>query len=150
MRRKRSSKEHIAYCGLCCLDCFGYVQKIPDLARDLRKELRTAKFEKFARSVAKTAFGRVYKDYARCYQVLGAMVRFRCHTGCRNGGGPPFCKIRNCCNRKGHRGCWECSDFEICTKLHFLEGVHGDAHIRNLRILKKKGEAAFLRSKRNW
>jgi len=32
----------IAYCGLYCGDCHGYQGKIPDLARDLRKESRKA------------------------------------------------------------------------------------------------------------
>lgn len=36
----KQNKNPMAYCGLCCLDCFGYKGKIADLARDLRKELR--------------------------------------------------------------------------------------------------------------
>ncbi|MGB3340744.1 MAG: DUF3795 domain-containing protein [bacterium] len=150
MKNKKVSKKLIAYCGLCCLDCHGFVQKIPDLARDLRKELRASRYERFANFMAGTSFGKIYKDYACCYQVLGAMVRFRCHKGCRDGGGNPFCKIRKCCIKKGFKGCWECGDFEQCKKLDFLKGVHEDAHIMNLRILKKRGEIAFLKTKRNW
>jgi len=41
-------KDLIAYCGLYCGDCHGYKGKIPDLARDLRKELRQAKFNERA------------------------------------------------------------------------------------------------------
>ena len=149
-KQKKPGRKHIAYCGLCCLDCHGYVQKIPDLARDLRKELRSAKYAKFANFMAGTSFGRGFKDYARCYEVLGAMVKFRCHKGCRDGGGNPFCKIRKCCIKKKYTGCWQCDDFEGCKKLDFLKGVHDDAHLKNLRILKKKGEVAFLKSKRNW
>jgi len=43
----------VTYCGLCCLDCHGHTGKIADLARDLRKELRQAKYEKFADAIAK-------------------------------------------------------------------------------------------------
>lgn len=150
MKQTRASKKLIAYCGLCCLDCHGFVQKIPDLARDLRKELRASNYMQFANFMAGTSFGKVFKDYARCYEVLGAMVKFRCHKGCRGGGGNPFCKIRKCSTKKGLKGCWQCGEFEVCKKLDFLKGVHDDAHLKNLRILKRKGESAFLKSKRLW
>jgi len=150
MPATKDKKSLIAYCGLCCLDCFGYNAKIPDLARDLRKELRSSKFEKFADFISTYSFGAVYKDYKKCYDVLGAMVKFRCRKGCKDGGGPPFCKMRKCCQKKGLNGCWECDIFETCKKLDFLKPVHGDGHIKNLRILKKKGPAEFLKGKRNW
>jgi hypothetical protein len=150
MKKKRVTKKLIGYCGLCCLDCHGYTQKIPDLARDLRKELRASKYEKFADSMAGMSFGKAFKDYACCYQVLGMMLKFRCNKTCRGGGGDPFCKVRKCCVKKDLKGCWECSEFEKCSKLDFLRGVHNDAHIKNLRILKKKGEETFLKAKRNW
>lgn len=144
------NKSLIAYCGLCCLDCHGYKQKIPDLARDLRKELRSSKYEKFASALSTQSFGKGFKEYKKCYEVLGAMVKFRCHKGCRNGGGNPFCSIRKCCQKKELKGCWLCTEFESCKKLDTLRPVHDDAHIKNLIILRKKGEDAFLKGKRNW
>lgn len=63
----------IAYCGLYCGDCFGYKNKVADLARDLRKELRDSRFKRFADFSATTGFGKAYKDYDACYEVLGAM-----------------------------------------------------------------------------
>jgi hypothetical protein len=78
------------------------------------------------------------------------MVKFRCKKGCRRGGGPPFCTIRKCCIRKNSQGCWECGEFETCEKLTFLNDVHGDAHIRNLRIIRKKGIDIFISGKRLW
>jgi hypothetical protein len=140
----------ITYCGLYCGDCFGHKGVVADLARDLRKELRGSKFKSFADGVAETPFGKVYKDYDACYGVLGAMVKFRCKRGCRNDGGPPQCKIRNCCRKKGFEGCWECGEFEGCKKLDFLCAVHDDAHLKNLRTLKKKGPEEFVKGKRNW
>jgi hypothetical protein len=140
----------VAYCGLYCGDCFGHKGRVADLARDLRKELRDSKFKRFADFMATTGFGAVYKDYDACYEVLGAMVKFRCRRGCRGGGGPPRCKIRDCCRKKGLQGCWECGDFEGCGKLDFLGGVHGDAHLKNLRILSRKGPEAFITGKRHW
>lgn len=143
--------ETIAYCGLCCQDCQGYNGRIPDLARDLRKELRQSKYKKFADFMGQNPFGRKLKDYDTCYQVLGAMVKFRCRKGCRNGGGNPFCKVRACARKKGFEGCWLCEEFEDCKKLRGdLCEVHDDGHLKNLRRLKKKGVKAFLQGKRDW
>ena len=150
MSDKEQNENLIAYCGLYCVDCHGYNGKIPDLARDLRKELRDAKYDKFADFISQYSFGRDYKDYETCYKVLGAMVKFRCKKGCRSGGGSPFCKIRKCAQKKEFDGCWECSDFETCKELKFLEPVHGDAHIKNLRVIKKKGEKDFVKGKTLW
>ena len=140
----------ITYCGLCCLDCHAFTGKIPDLAHDLRKELRANKYDKFAHAISQQSFGKAFKDYDTCYEVLGSMVKFRCKKGCRNGGGPPFCKIRTCCQKKGFEGCWECNIFETCDKLDFLKPVHDDVHIKNLKIIKKKGTTNFIKGKRNW
>ena len=142
--------ELIAYCGLYCGECHGYTGKIADLARDLRKELRQAKYARMAAALAEMPFFAVYKDYDKCYEVLGAMVKMRCKRTCRGGGGPPFCKMRKCCQKKGIRGCWECDEFETCVHLDFLKSVHGDAHIKNLRILSKKGVDVFLAGKKYW
>jgi len=56
-------KELVAYCGLYCGDCFAYKEKIADLARDLRKELRQAKFERQAESMSTVSFFKVFEDY---------------------------------------------------------------------------------------
>jgi hypothetical protein len=143
-------EDLIAYCGLYCGDCHGYRGKIPDLARDLRKELRAARYDKLAAIIAEQSWGKIFADYEKCYELLGAMMKFRCKVGCRQGGGPPFCKIRTCCQRKEIQGCWECEEFETCGKLDFLRHVHGYAHLQNLRTLKKKGAAEFLKGKRYW
>ncbi len=140
----------VAYCGLCCLDCHGHTGKIADLARDLRKELRQVKYEKFADAIAKIPMGKPFEYYRQCYDLLGAMVKFRCKKGCRNGGGPPFCKIRKCCQEKKITGCWECSEPEACENLQFLKPVHGDAHLRNISTISKKGIDGFISGKRKW
>lgn len=140
----------VAYCGLYCGDCHGFSGKIPDLARDLRKELRAIRYEKFAEFISTFAFGKDFADYEKCYKVLGAMVGFRCRRGCRNGGGSPFCKIRKCAEKKGIEGCWVCESFEGCEKLEFLVPVHGDAHVKNLRAIKRKGLEGFVKGKRLW
>lgn len=138
----------IACCGLYCGDCINYKGEVADLARDLRKKLREAKFERVAQGLSK--FFKEFNDYEQCYAVLGAMVRLRCKRACRGGGGPPACKIRNCCQKKNIQGCWECEEFETCGKLDFLRPVHEDAHIKNLRKIRKQGVESFLTGARYW
>ena len=140
----------IAYCGLFCGGCFSYQGKIADLARDLRKELRQTRFDKTAESLSNLSFFKVFKEYPGCYEVLGAMVKLRCKNACRDGGGNPFCAIRKCCQKKGIEGCWQCDEFEDCRKMDFLKTNHGDAHIKNLRIVKKKGKKELLYGKKYW
>jgi hypothetical protein len=138
--------ELVAYCGLYCEDCFGYKGRIADLAKELRQELRQEKFGIMAKGIPFKEFD----HYDECYGVLGALVRLRCKNGCRSGGGNPFCPVRKCSQKKGYDGCWECSEFESCSKLDFLRVNHGDAHVKNLRKLKKQGIKGFLQGKRDW
>jgi hypothetical protein len=144
------NKNLIAYCGLYCGDCSGYQGKIADLARDLRKELRRVKFDLTAEFMSTLSFFQVFKYYPQCYDVLGAMVKLRCKNACRGGGGNPSCKIRNCSQKKGYEGCWECVKFETCEKLKFLKANHGDAHIKNLKKIARNGPEAFIKGKRLW
>ena len=144
------NKDLIAYCGLYCGDCVSYKGKVADLARDLRKELRAAKFDRTAEVLAAVPFFQAFINYNECYEVLGAMVKFHCRKTCRGGGGPPFCKMRKCCQQKGIEGCWECAEFETCENLDFLKAGHGEAHLKNLRTLKKKGVDAFLAGTKYW
>jgi len=130
----KKDKNLTAYCGLYCGDCFNYKGEIADLARDLRKKLRGAKFESVSKGLSK--YFKQFENYAQCYEVLGAMVRLRCPKTRRNGGGPPFCKIRKCCQDKEIQGCWECTEFETCPKMDFLKPIHNDAYIINLRNIK--------------
>ncbi len=143
-------KELVCYCGLYCGDCNSYKGKIADLARDLRKELRQANFEKEAALKSEISFFAAFKNYPQCYEVLGEMVKMRCKRACRGNGGPPGCKMRDCCRKKEIEGCWECADFETCKKLDFLKKFHDDAHIKNLRIIKKSGVDSFIKGKRYW
>ncbi len=139
-------KDLVAYCGLYCGDCHSYIGTIADLARDLRKELRKAKFDKIAAVIPFKEF----QHYKECYEVLGAMVRLRCKRTCRGGGGPPFCEIRKCCLKNDFEGCWQCEQIEGCDKLKFLEPVHKDAHIKNLRNIKKVGVDKWISSEHFW
>lgn len=145
-----SNIEGISYCGLYCAECPNHTGVIADLARDLRKELRTYRLDKTAEFLSTIPYFKTFEKYPECYEVLGAMVKLRCGKSCRNGGGNPSCKIRNCARKNQFDGCWECGEFESCEKLKFLEVGHGKAHIKNLRKIKKKGFEAFLAGKKPW
>jgi hypothetical protein len=58
-----------------------YTGRIPDLARDLRKELRRAHYEKFAEALSAYPFGSPFEKYRDCYDLLGLMMKFRCTKG---------------------------------------------------------------------
>lgn len=141
-------RKLVAYCDLYCGDCFFYKGDIANLSRDLRKKLREAKLEQHYKELSK--FAKEFNDYPVFYKVLGAMVKMRCKKACLNGGGPSFCKIRKCCQRRNLRGCWECNEFETCKKLDFLKPTHKDAHIKNLKIIKNQGIDKFIGGKRYW
>jgi len=138
----------VGYCGLYCGDCLLRRGEVADLARDLRKKLREVKFDRVAAALA--GFLKPLQDYDKCYQALGAMVRLRCRRPCTGGDGNPQCRPRLCVQRRGLRGCWECGEFETCPKLAFLKAVHADAHLRNLRRLKRGGVVEFIRGPRDW
>jgi hypothetical protein len=140
----------IAYCGLYCQECPSFTGCIADLARNLRKELRTYRYDKIAEALSSISFFEAFKNYQQGYQLLGALVKMRCKHGCKGGGGPPFCKIRKCCQKKEIEGCWECDEFTTCEKLDFLKPSHGDAHLKNLRILSNRGVDHFITGKRYW
>jgi len=142
--------DNIAYCGLYCGECPNHTGIIADLARDLRKELRNYRFDKTAELLSQYPFFKQYEKYDDCYNVLGAMVKMRCGKTCRTGSGNPTCKIKSCVNKKKIQGCWECNELETCEKLQFLSTNHGIAHLKNLRIIKKKGLAEFEKGEKHW
>ena len=96
----KTSENLIAYCGLYCGECFAHKGVIADLARDICKELRQTRFDIMAEAVSEFSFFEVFKGYQNCYDVLGAMVKFRCKRGCRENSGNPSCKIHTCCGKK--------------------------------------------------
>jgi len=143
-------EDLIGYCGLYCGDCVGFTQTVANLAADLRKELRHHRFDLMADMLATIPFFKEFKDYEKCYNLLGTMMKMRCKKVCKGNGGPPNCKIRNCARKKSLDGCWQCDDFSTCEKLEMLEPHHGKAHLKNLRKLNRYGPAAFIKGKRYW
>jgi hypothetical protein len=78
------------------------------------------------------------------------MMKLRCKKPCRERGRVTSCERRTCCLEKNFKGCWECEEFEVCEKSSWLKDIHEDAHLKNLRRLKKLGMDGFLKGRRNW
>lgn len=133
----KTDSECTAYCGLFCSDCIPFNQVLFDAAEKLRKELHERQFDKYAGLKAKE--NPVFNDYETFVRVLSALIELRCTKTCRENGGRPDCKIRNCACKKAIEGCWECSNFEICELLQPLVLYHGDTPQNNLRLIKKYG-----------
>jgi hypothetical protein len=147
---KSNEEKLIGYCGLYCGDCAGYKGTIAALARDLHKELKRERFADLAKALSDIPFFKAFKHFPQCCQVLGTLPKLQCRKTCRGNGGPPFCEIRQCNRDNRLEGCWQCGEIRTCTKLDFLKPGHGDAHLRNLRMIKRDGVAAFLKGKRHW
>jgi hypothetical protein len=60
MQSEDDDLKGVAFCGIYCDGCFLHAGKIADLARNLRKELRAARFDKSAKNVMQYIFGCVY------------------------------------------------------------------------------------------
>ena len=147
MTRKR---DLVAYCGLYCDDCMARKGKVADLATELKAELKKSGFERFVGAVSEVPFFKALKKYPEFTEVLDVLTKSRCTKTCKEGGANPACEVRLCCKEKEIEGCWVCGEFVECGKLKFLEGVHGIAHIRNLRRLKRKGVSEFVKGRHDW
>ena len=129
MAHEPTGTDLIAYCGLDCSQCFGYTKTISEAAKGLRRVMRQERM-KLAWEVMS-----FLGDYTSFKKSLDALAGLRC-KGCRLGGGPPWCKIRKCCQKKGFESCAQCAEFETCDKLKILEHYHKDEHLENLRKTK--------------
>ena len=143
-------KDLVAYCGLYCDDCMARKGKVADLATELKSELKASGFDRFASAISDVPFFKALKKYPDFTEVLDVLVAARCTKTCKEGGANPACEVRICCKEKEIEGCWVCGEFVDCEKLRFLEGVHGIAHIRNLRRLKRKGVNEFVKGRHDW
>ena len=70
-------------------------------------------------------------------------------AGCRAGGGPPECAIRECCKAKGHHTCAACDTFDECSLfdgfIHKVARViFGSDKRGNLRKIGEIGVDAFI------
>jgi hypothetical protein len=124
---------------------------VADLADRLVSEVGGADFRRLAEGLAKCHEGFVsLSKYEEFVDILHQLKGLCCEVYCRKGGGTSGCRIRECCIERGLEGCWRCAEFEHCEVLCRLKPLHGEANIKNLRILAAKGKRAFLEGERYW
>lgn len=144
------TKKLVTYCGLYCGDCPAYQGKIASLAQGFLGELKRANFKNFVAYLESKGAENAYRNYDQFSEVLGAIAQIQCYNLCRSKSGSARCKIRRCSIEMGFDGCWQCNNFENCDKMEFLKTVHVDAHIKNMRIIRKYGLQALIDGKRFW
>lgn len=142
----------VAFCGLYCGDCIIRQRKIGEASDNLLQTIHTREFGKLSNGLPKIS-PKVFSAFSKikdCCEVLDAMSHLDCKRLCRNGGGTTGCAIRTCCRGKKIYGCWQCAEFEKCEILGLIKPVNGNAHISNLKVIKKKGMASFLAGEKAW
>jgi len=146
-----SGPDDISYCGLYCGRCFIRRDDIADRALSLLDKFREVRFEKWAKGLAELNPDEMaaFAKFETCYEVLQAWDAMRCSSSCREGGGSHLCTIRACCREKGAVGCWECSEFEICSVLDSLRPVNGEVNLRNIRRIREIGMNLFAEEREN-
>ncbi|OGO38442.1 MAG: hypothetical protein A2147_10320, partial [Chloroflexi bacterium RBG_16_57_8] len=110
-----------------CAECFWYKKTVSEAAKSLRREIRSAKLKEAWKDIPFPFLG----EYESFKKSLDGLAMMRCAKACREGGGDPWCKIRKCAQKNAFDGCWECTDFENCTKLH------GERDLKEIRKIKK-------------
>lgn len=121
---KKDKLKSIAYCGLCCPEC--YKMKVAKAAEVLKKELE----------LAKTKGAKFLRDLPILEKDLDNLIKLRCQKFCRQGGGNSNCQIKRCCKERNIIGCWECLSFKKCLKLK-------PQFVENLKKIKKSGPTVF-------
>ncbi|MDY6850467.1 MAG: DUF3795 domain-containing protein [Thermodesulfobacteriota bacterium] len=141
----------IAYCGLYCGDCLVFKGEIADLAKTLVGKFEETEFERVAKGLPIIIDDfKALANYKQCRDALCSLDGLRCKKVCRQGGGSKSCKIRDCCENKSLAGCWQCREFEDCRVLGWLEPVHRDGHLKNLRRIRDHGTREFIRGEKCW
>jgi|GEM_PF-789155 len=142
-RKTKKAEELLGYCGLYCADCAGYGGEIGGSAARLKQVLEEFKFER----TAKHLFSEKLRDYREFSEMLEFITTLRCPKICRRRTDAEVsCKIWKCCRDRGFYACYECDDFEVCEKLRSLEGLHGDACVKNLRAIREMGLENWIRT----
>ena len=145
MREEMKERDLTAFCGLYCGDCIRYQSKSSDLANDLLKELDNQRFSEYAK--VKKIHVKEFEDFELLISSLRGIADLKCEIPCRLGGDGCIasCEVIKCIKAKSYEGCWECPIFESCKKFDFLRPFHGDAPLKNLRMIREYGLEGWAR-----
>ncbi len=126
----------VGYCGLYCGACAIYQQMIKKRGMQLLEVLNAYQFSEIAKEAEE--WDPKLAHYPEFEDVLRSLMKmFGECLGCREGGGPPVCLIRDCCKEKGFSTCAEC-DKMPCDKIEpQIQGYRG--HLEMLRRIREIG-----------
>ncbi|MFX0007312.1 MAG: DUF3795 domain-containing protein [Promethearchaeota archaeon] len=146
----KDSKKLLAYCGLYCGDCAGYLGEISDAAIKLENKLNQYKFEK----TAKNLFTEKLKEYDKFHEMLQFITELKCEKICREKEDTEHsCKVRKCCRSKRYFACYECEIYENCETLRITnkQELYGDSYLKNFEGIKEMGLDNWMKKgKRYW
>ncbi len=126
------------HCGIYCGDCPRYKAKFSDMCEDLIEEFEKSNFSKLAKVIATK--NDQFKQFDEMVILLDTIKNLKCEKPCGSGGGSgESCEVIKCNKKKKIDGCWDCIEFETCTRLDFLKPFCGDAPIKNLNKIKEYG-----------
>jgi hypothetical protein len=123
-------KDDYSYCGLNCATCKDRFKNIRNKINELDTAFETVNIKEMARAIP--FMNSKYRGYGK----MADFFKNEC-SGCRKGGGNPFCGIRKCSKKKGYFTCVECNS-DLCNKFKSLLKIHNDNEIQNNRELIKQ------------
>ena len=134
-----------SYCGLCCADCIPSKAEFFELIERFESMLEELQFDKYAE--LKSEANAEFKEYPKFVSILDSMKALRCSGPCRLGGGKRECIIRDCVQKKGLKGCWECGDRLQCGSLNRLRTIHPNLDY-HLDLIKELGPEKWLEKRK--
>lgn len=100
-------KYHLAApCGDYCAGCGQYNGLIVETAKQMKEFSNLYGFEFRSRG----SF-----DFKQFLMGLDWFIENAKCPSCQQGGGPPWCEVKNCCSKRKLRICFECKEFP-CSK----------------------------------
>ncbi|MBO3797377.1 MAG: DUF3795 domain-containing protein [Thermoproteota archaeon] len=106
----------IGFCGVCCNHC-GMRERIPEMARNLKRFIDAYGYAEWIRNVARGF------DFDDLMKGLDWFANSGC-PGCLKGGGMPRCEVRACCLQRGLNNCYFCEEFSGCEKLGYQKETY--------------------------
>lgn len=122
MENLNELKKLVGWCGAYCGECGMYKGRIiTKVAADLRELIEAHNYPEWVPQYGGIDFnfkefqkGVTYftKETSGCY----------CQSPCKDGGGVPGCKIKECAERRGVKVCFECNEYPCELIEEFLKG----------------------------
>jgi len=121
--------KYITYCGVYCELCSAR-GRIPKQAAALRETMAKEGWGHFGNEI---------ENFKQFWEFLTNLSdKSKACPGCRAGGGPPFCGIRKCAQKKGVELCADCEEFPC----HRIEGL-AKGYINLIPDMKRMKEIGF-------